>query len=463
MSVTIQSRTLPDSVYESTLGPWRAALRRRVIMNLERESQYIASMQSWLRSPLLDRFFVYTSSLGTHTFFMIALPFFFFFGFHDIGRDLISVLAMGVYTSSLLKDLVCAPRPHVPPVTRLSFGSHHREYGFPSTHSTNSVSVALYILLLLLSNPTLSTTAFTLSCILLSIYTLSIVFGRIYCGMHSFTDCMGGTLLGALVTVFWWVLGDPVVLWLKDAAWTVPLTLVPLALFMINRHPQPVDDCPCFEDAIAFVSVLLGIFLSEWHMSLAGLNIESGFYTSRTPGSSGTDLNSWLLWTLFAALKMVTGVLTIFVWRLVAKATLHAVLPPTFRFFAQMIELPHRRFYTPATEYGDFPKENGLHPIPSVIDLPSMNEVKKSHGAYRIAVEGGLKKRHVRNEKNVNVETESSSGSEGENNENNEMGNVKHYDATVLTKTIVYAGIGFLAAEGIPACFEVMGWGVERS
>lgn len=39
-----------------------------------------------MRTPWLDAYFVYTSSLGTHTFFMTALPIFFYFGRPDIGR-----------------------------------------------------------------------------------------------------------------------------------------------------------------------------------------------------------------------------------------------------------------------------------------------------------------------------------------------------------------------------------------
>ena len=72
------------------------------------------------------------------------------------------------------------------------------------------------------------------------------------------------------------------------------------------------------------------------------------------------------------------------------------VLPPIYRFLSQAIHLPHRRFYTPATEYKSVPSEFhlfdssttgrrgdrggtgpgafGLRPIPSVIDLPT------SHG-----------------------------------------------------------------------------------
>lgn len=36
---------LPDEVYERTMSPWRAALRQRILANVQRESRVIASMQ----------------------------------------------------------------------------------------------------------------------------------------------------------------------------------------------------------------------------------------------------------------------------------------------------------------------------------------------------------------------------------------------------------------------------------
>lgn len=78
--------TAPEEFYTQTLAPWRAAARRFIMRRLRQESEWIAKMQERLRSPWLDSYFVYTSSLGTHTFFMMALPALFFFGHADIGR-----------------------------------------------------------------------------------------------------------------------------------------------------------------------------------------------------------------------------------------------------------------------------------------------------------------------------------------------------------------------------------------
>ncbi|EEB89968.1 hypothetical protein MPER_11885 [Moniliophthora perniciosa FA553] len=203
----------PLDVYDATLSWWRAGIRKKLVKTVAKESRIIAKMQDAIRTPWLDAYFVYTSSLGTHTFFMTVLPALYFFGYADLALGLILVLATGVYFSSFFKDLFCSPRPFAPPVTRLTIGSHHLEYGFPSTHSTNSVSIALFFFshIYMLATPTpnaeaaISPETYTILVGILLWYAFSIVFGRLYTAMHSFTDCAMGVFLGAGL---WWILTD---------------------------------------------------------------------------------------------------------------------------------------------------------------------------------------------------------------------------------------------------------------
>jgi dihydrosphingosine 1-phosphate phosphatase len=212
----------------------------------------------------------------------------------------------------------------------------------------------------------MSTPIFATWCVGLAWYLFSIVFGRLYTAMHSFTDCVVGVLLGTGIWAFHFFAQDLIKQVVTTGNWTVPVTTILLGLIMVHKHPQPVDDCPCFEDAIAFVSVVMGIIVGWWHGAQQGW--PDSAYVILMPGSvyqTWTDVGTW--WA-FAALKMTVGILAIFAWRLAAKATLHALLPPTFRLLSRGFALPHRRFYTPATDYSSVPAE-GLHPIPSVIDL----------------------------------------------------------------------------------------------
>jgi hypothetical protein len=60
----LRSRDAYDS-----LPPWRAAIRNKLMESLDWQSTALANMQALVRTPWLDQYFVYTSSLGTHTFF----------------------------------------------------------------------------------------------------------------------------------------------------------------------------------------------------------------------------------------------------------------------------------------------------------------------------------------------------------------------------------------------------------
>ena len=145
-----------------------------------------------------------------------------------------------------------------------------------------------------------------------------------------------------------------------------------------------------------------------------------------------------------------TGILIIFIWRLLAKSFLHTVLPPVFRELALHFELPHRRFYTPATDYGRLPVENGLHPIPSVIDLASTLEVSGVNGSEQprqaikrrgLNLNGGNAKMHGGTGTGASLEGGGSSGTD-------KMGvvatrEVKHYDADGGVSPSCFTGLGY--------------------
>ncbi|KIJ29297.1 hypothetical protein M422DRAFT_188721 [Sphaerobolus stellatus SS14] len=445
---------LPDDVYDSTLSWWRAGLRRVLVRWLKTESKWLGAMQNTVRNKYLDAYFLYASSLGTHTFFMTLLPAVFWFGSGQAGRGLVLVLGMGVYWTSFLKDLLCSPRPFTPPVTRLTIGKHHLEYGFPSTHSTNSVSMVLYVNTLLLRMENLSTTTlYTLQAIM-AIYAFTIIYGRLYCGMHSLTDCTVGTAVGAAVWVTYWAIEDQVETWLATAGWYAPIAMVTTAMLMVNKHPQPVDDCPCFEDAIAFIASILGVFVGQWHAVHYNLLTHPSQPQWHMHSHSSASATAF-----FSSLKLFFGVFTVFTWRLVAKACLGTLLPKLFRLLSKagIVDLGgermHRRFYMPATEYKDVPmrrRGGGLDAIPSVIDLGRevhVQEAVLNQGGLRARTNGKVK--HGENEKMKY---------EGPDEEVVPLPREEHYDAEVLTKMIVYTGIGLLAVEIMPLLFGTLGW-----
>lgn len=63
--------------------------------------------------------------------------------------------------------------------------------------------------------PGLSQSTFHALQFALAWYALTIVFGRIYCGMHSITDCMAGSLLGAVIWGAHWLVEERIDAWTR--------------------------------------------------------------------------------------------------------------------------------------------------------------------------------------------------------------------------------------------------------
>ncbi|KAH9160819.1 hypothetical protein EDB89DRAFT_2081272 [Lactarius sanguifluus] len=188
--------------------------------------------------------------------------------------------------------------------------------------------------------------------------------------------------------------------WIQSSHWSAPLVVTVVCLLLINQHPSPVDDCPCFEDIITVASViLLGIITSFWcSKRVPALNTD--LFTSVSPG---------------AALDSPAAI-------------------------------------TPATECVRGPPHT-LRVVPSVIDLDSAvaEVVDEDAGVAsgRRGRSGGAGPRLDRVQKSMTFEEAGEGGTA-------EDGEVRRYDVDVLTKVVVYA----IATVMIPALFEALERGV---
>jgi len=122
----------------------------------------------------------------------------------------------------------------------------------------------------------------------------------------------------------------------------------------------------------------------------------------------------------------MTGILLVFSWRMLAKPIVQTLLPSLFRWLARAspVRLPHRRHYTPATEYSRGPPDT-LSAVPRMIDLDLAMAEVASEREGRSGGTGAVKRRYSPSgygqEKAV-VFGASEGGAL-------EDGEVKHYDA----------------------------------
>ena len=144
-------------------------------------------------------------------------------------------------------------------------GSAALEYGFPSTHSTNAVSAALLVVLWLNETPDVSLGVRITVQALAWLYTFSIVFGRLYCGMHGFLDVFVGIWLGAALGFIQWRWQQAIDAFVYSDSIVPVLIILAAILVLVRIHPEPADACPCFDDGVAFAAVLGGIQIGNWH------------------------------------------------------------------------------------------------------------------------------------------------------------------------------------------------------
>ena len=257
---------------------------------------------------------------------------------------MVHILASGVFFSGFLKDLLCIPRPLSPPLQRITMSSSAAlEYGFPSTHSTNAVSVAVYTLFTLnTSDPTGHPQVKLILEAISYFYALSIVLGRLYCGMHGFLDVIIGGLLGASLSVIQCIYGEMFDVWLAAGSIEAPMIFVLVILVLVRIHPEPADNCPCFDDSVAFAGVMIGVEVGVWHYA------DSGYaWDHPVPATTPFQLEA-LGWPRTVA-RIIIGVVTIFAWREVMKPTMLWSLPPIFRVVERLgLTLP-RKFFVRAS------------------------------------------------------------------------------------------------------------------
>ncbi|GMG40662.1 unnamed protein product [Ambrosiozyma monospora] len=310
--------------YKRRLSPLRFKIRSMLLPLVEKESPFLANIQEKVRGPYLDLFFMYTANLGSHTFYVLLLPAPAWFGYLSVLRDLVHVLGLGIYFTGWVKDYLCLPRPKSPPLHRLTLSSYTaEEYGCPSSHTANATSVVIILLWELFKNwsrfPTVVSSFFVIG---LAGYWTCLVLGRVYCGMHGFVDISLGACIG-IFTVLFRKLLKPV--W-DDYVYSdnvlVPITLCVVYYALIYFHTVPVDACPCFEDGIAFIGVLIGLDIAHWAISNSPFRNSDPNYPCSVPYSYEQ------LGIMESILRFVIGVGCVVIWKAVSKPLLLKLLKP---------------------------------------------------------------------------------------------------------------------------------------
>ncbi|KAL8456261.1 hypothetical protein ACS0TY_034468 [Phlomoides rotata] len=213
----------------------------------------------------LDALFSVLSCVVSVPFYTAFLPFLFWTGHCKLGRQMTLLMAFCDYIGNCIKDVVSAPRPSTPPVRRIIATKDEvdnaMEYGFPSSHTLNTVCLSGYLLLYMLAyngsnNAFAEIVGFTICCSVVSL----VGFARIYLGMHSLIDVIGGLALGLGILAFWLSVSEYIDNFVVSGQNVVSFW-AGLSFLLLFAYPTPQIPTPSFEYHTAFNGVALGIVI----------------------------------------------------------------------------------------------------------------------------------------------------------------------------------------------------------
>ncbi len=191
---------------------------------------------------------------------------------------------------------------------------HTKEFGFPSTHSLNSVCMFSYMLL------HAGGTNVAVSAPLAVVWCAGICYSRIYLGMHTPVDIVGGAAIGLALGVSWLSLGEYIDDVFVSHPYSVVLHLL-LSLVLLSCYPTPRRPTPSYKYCVYFAGVAVGGNIGLLRMR------------SLQPLLPPMDPQLSFQFALWSMRRFGAGMLVVVACLLLSDNILKAILPPIFRLF----------------------------------------------------------------------------------------------------------------------------------
>jgi len=171
---------------------------------------------------VLHYYFKLSSTLGEEIFSLIPLLFWFSFRYATV---FMTNFGITLVCGQILKDILKLPRPTAKGdnwvISKLE-RHFETEYGFPSTHTMSGFLPASVALAVSRDGYPLSH-SIKISC---TVYVISLALSRLYLGVHSVLDVIGGVLIGVFSTFLLAIFGDTfnIVVYEKDVGLAISLS-----------------------------------------------------------------------------------------------------------------------------------------------------------------------------------------------------------------------------------------------
>ncbi|NXX85750.1 SGPP2 phosphatase, partial [Urocolius indicus] len=220
--------------------------------------------QGYMQKYVVKNYFYYylfkfSAALGEEIFYITFLPFTYWNIDHSASRRMIIIWSIVMYIGQVSKDILKWPRPLSPPVVKLEMRTN-AEYGMPSTHAMAATAISFSFLI-----ATVNQYKYPLELGLVAAFVFStlVCLSRLYTGMHTVLDVIGGALISAVLLVLLYPAWDTIDHLLLTSPFC-PLFSIVVPLVLCYNYPKLDYYSPTRGDTTTILGAGAGATVGFW-------------------------------------------------------------------------------------------------------------------------------------------------------------------------------------------------------
>uniref|UniRef100_A0A8C4UC11 Sphingosine-1-phosphate phosphatase 2 n=1 Tax=Falco tinnunculus TaxID=100819 RepID=A0A8C4UC11_FALTI len=203
--------------------------------------------------------FKFSAALGEEIFYITFLPFIYWNIDHSVSRRMIIIWSIVMYIGQVSKDILKWPRPLSPPVVKLEMRTN-AEYGMPSTHAMAATAISFSFLI---ATTNQYKYPFELGLVAAFVFSTLVCLSRLYTGMHTVLDVIGGALISAVLLVLLYPVWDVIDHLLLTSPFC-PLLSIVVPLVLCYNYPKLDYYSPTRGDTTTILGAGAGATVGFW-------------------------------------------------------------------------------------------------------------------------------------------------------------------------------------------------------